>query len=57
MAASEQAGPSVCSQDKVSGGQGGDGHRVARLAGQRLTEQLPGPGLTLKRPVRESSLD
>lgn len=32
----------LCSQDKVSGGHGEDGHNVAWLASQKLTEQLPG---------------
>lgn len=42
MAGTELTAHSACSQDEVSGGQGEDGHSVARLASQKLTEQLLG---------------
>lgn len=41
VAGTKLAAHAVCSQDKVSEGQGEDGHSVAQLASRKPTELLP----------------
>lgn len=52
----ELAAHSVCPQDIVRGGQSEGDHSVSRSAFQTLTQQLPDPGLILKKTGIESSL-